>query len=304
VKASILVGATLLLGCAVLAAVPASMGPQDAARTERPGDRYMFVTVLDKNRAPVSGLMPADFVVREDGVAREVLRVERATGPITLALLVDNTQTATPFIADMRTALHSFVKRMGGANPITFTTFGDRPTIVVDYSLDVPSLMKGVDRLFAVPGSGSTVMEAVREICKGLAKRDFDRGVILTITGGGAEFSERHYTDVLPAVRDSGAAFVAMTIATAGSTNLSDNGQRNRALLLDEAARATGGVRVELLSSMALDHALTAFGDELSNQYRVTYAHPEALIPPSRIEVSVRHPGLTARGTPVKTKRG
>ena len=35
--------------------------------------------------------------------------------------------------------------------------------------------------------------------------------------------------------------------------------------------------------------------DELANQYVVTYARPEALIPPEKVAVSVTRPGLTVR---------
>ena len=34
---------------------------------------------------------------------------------------------------------------------------------------------------------------------------------------------------------------------------------------------------------------------ELLNQYVVTYARPDTLIPPEKIEVTVTKPGLTAR---------
>ena len=99
-----------LFGFAVAATAPDGPGQ---AQTSRPGDRAMFVSVLNKDGAPVTDLTPADFKVGEDGVAREVLWVEKATEPITLALLVDTSQSATPYIADMRRSLKTFVKRLG-----------------------------------------------------------------------------------------------------------------------------------------------------------------------------------------------
>lgn len=288
-----------LFSVVAVATGPDRPGP---TQTPRSGDRAMFVSVLDKDGAPVPGLTPADFVVREDGVSREVLRVEKATEPITLALLVDTSQAATPYIANIRRALKTFVKRLGGKNPIALTVFGERPSIFTDYTLDVPALEKGVDRLFPVSGSGSYLLQAVEEIHRGLSKRDFDRAVILAITAGGPEFSERHYDEVVPKLRESGSTFDAI-VFSAVAPNLSDVGQRNRELFLDAATRATGGDRFSLLSSMALDDALTRLADELTNQYRVTYFRPDALIPPQKIAISVRRPGLTARGTSVKAKR-
>jgi Ca-activated chloride channel homolog len=293
--------AALTVGLGLLAAVPDAASGRGQA--PRPGDRAMFVSVLNKDGAPVTGLGPKDFVVREDGMAREVLKAEKATDPVTLALALDNSQAARPYIADMRRALKTFVAQFGPKNPIAVTTFGERPTVVLNYSMDAQALDQAVSQLFARSGSGAYLLEAVDDICKGLEKRDFERAVILAITAGGPEFSERNYTEPLPRLRASGAMLNIMTFSLQ-APDLGDPGQRNRELYVDAATRATGGDRIMLLTSMALDTALAKLVDELSNQYRVTYARPETLIPPEKIEVRVERPGVTTRGTPIKIKRG
>jgi len=290
----------IALGGLVLAAAGPDRSGQ--ARTARPTDRGMFVSVLGKDGAPVAGLTAADFVVREDGVAREVLGVERATEPITLALVIDNSQAAAPHIADMREGIRAFAKRLAGKNPMAVTVCGERPSIFTDYTLDAAAIEKGIDRLFPMTGSGSYLVQAVDEVAKGLAKREFERAVIVAVTNGGPEFTERYYQDFIPRLRDSGATFHAIVIAPR-PPNLSDYGERNRELFLEAAPRATGGNRVTLLSSQALAATLKRLADELTNQYRLTYARPETLIPPERIEVSVKGAGLVARGTPIKPRK-
>jgi hypothetical protein len=42
---------------------------------------------------------------------------------------------------------------------------------------------------------------------------------------------------------------------------------------------------------------------ELSNQYRVTYARPSRLVPPEKVEVSVKRTDLRARGMLLKTEK-
>jgi Ca-activated chloride channel homolog len=291
---------TLALAFAVGAAVADGQAPPQAPKS---GERSMFVSVLDKADAPVPSLAPADFIVREDGMAREVLRAEKATGPVTLALLVDTSQEAQPYIADMRRSLTAFVTRMGGKNPIAIMGFGERPTVLTDYTFDVPSLLTGVGRVFATQGSGSTLLQAVDDTCKALKKRDFERGVIVAVTAGGPEFSERDYQQFFPVLRDAGVAVHVMSFDIT-PPNMSNAGQRNREQFIDALTRATGGNRFSLLSSMALDGAMATLADQIANQYRVTYFRPERLIQPQKVEVTVRQPGFTVRGTPAKGKQG
>jgi hypothetical protein len=40
---------------------------------------------------------------------------------------------------------------------------------------------------------------------------------------------------------------------------------------------------------------LPRVADELLNQYQVTYARPETLIPPEKLQVAVSRPGVTVR---------
>jgi VWFA-related protein len=286
----------LLAGCFVLAAAAPRLAAQ--ARTPRATDRVMFVSVLGKDGAPVTTLSAADFTIREDGVRREVLGVEKATEPIWLSLLVDTSQAATPYIPDIRRALGPFVKRMAERNRVAIAGFGQRPTVFTDFTRDPALLQKAVDRVFPVAGSGSYLLQAVEETCAGLDKHDFERAVVVAITAGGAEFSDEDYAQPLAVLRKSGAAFDAL-VFNLEPPNVSDFGQRNRELFLDAATGATGGSRVLLVTSMALDGALSRLADELANQYRVTYGRPDRMIPPRKIEVSVQQAGLTARGTPL-----
>lgn len=264
--------------------------------TAQSAERVLYVSVWDdKTRAPITGLGTDAFVVREDGTAREVLRVEPATTPMPIAIVVDNSQAATPTIADLRKALTTFVKALDGIGPVAIIGVADRPTILRDYTTDQKQLQDGIQRVFAMPGSGATLLDAVVEVSQGLAKRDADRAAMVVITGENREFSTRHYQDVLDALARGGAMMHALVLTGPGAAQLNDEA-RNRASVLDAGPRNSGGTRIDVLTSQAFESRLQELAAILKSQHRVIYSRPQTLIPPEKVVVTTNKPGLAASG--------
>ena len=267
-------------------------------------ERSLFVSVLGQGGVAVQGLGPDAFVVREDGRPVEVLRASRATEPIDTAVLVDNSQAVTPYISDLRTAIQAFVERMTkGGHHVAIVGLADRPTILADYTNNPAQALKGVQRLFAQPGSGTTLLDAINEISRGLQKRDAERRVMLVITTEGTDFSTPNHQRAIESVKASGASFNTVLITRPGGADLSTDEARSRGIVLDEGPRVSGGRYTQLLSSMALKGELDQVAADLEGQYRVVYARPAALVPPDKIDVSVKQPGLTVRGTPAPVRK-
>ncbi len=270
----------------------------------QPLERSMWVSVVDQNGAPVTGLGPKDFVVREDNVSREILRVVPADEPMQIALLVDTSQAVRNDIANIRNALPPFITALtkpneaGRHNEIAIIGFGDRPTILANYTPEAPALMKGIGRLFPTPGSGPYLLDAIEEASNALKKREAIRPVIVAIAMETRELSYRPYDIVLPELKASGAVFYALMIGQPRD-QMSDEG-RSRAIVLDRGTTDSGGRRDQLLTSMGLDSRLKQLADQLTHEYRVVYAHPDTLIPPEKITITSANPALTARGRVVR----
>ena len=263
-------------------------------------ERVLYVSVWDKGtRAPITGLGPDAFAVREDDRAREVLRVTPATSPMAVAIVVDNSQATAPTIADLRKALSAFVKTLDGIGPIAIITVADRPTILRDYTTSQTQLQDAANRIFAQPGSGATLLDAVVEVSEGLAKRDTDRAAMVIVTGEHQEFSNRHYQDVLEGLAKGGAQMHALVLTGPGGTALNDEA-RNRASVLDLGPKASGGSREDVLTSQSFEAKLQEMAAILKSQHRVVYGRPQALIPPAKIEVSATKPGQVASGGPAR----
>lgn len=255
--------------------------------------RSIYASVLDKGGGPVGSLMASDFIVREDGIQREVLRAVKADDPLQIAVLVDTSQAAERYVSDIRRALKGFVQEMAGRHEIALIGFGERPTVLAEYTSDPERLDAGIGRLFARSGSGAYALDAIVEASRGLRLREGARHVIVLITTEGPEFSNRFHEQVLDELRTS-ATLQSFVLTRRGGAGL-DDGRRQRELTVAKGTILTGGRREHLLTSMALPDRLRSLANELSNQYRVDYAAPAALIPPEEVEVNVKRADLTVR---------
>ncbi len=279
---------------AVLAISVLLPGPQTPQRPSERRTREVYVSVVDKTGKPVTGLTAADFVVREENVAREVLTAGPATEPLTIAITVDDSQAATNAMQFIRDGLNTFFKRLDGKAQIALSTYGERPTPLVEYTDSTVQLQKGVGRLFARSGAGAYLLEALVELSRGIGKREAKRPVIVVVAvESGTEFSNLYYTKVLDALKQSGATLHFLGIGSPASSATDE--MRNRNITIAEGTLMTGGRRDQVLAESGLADRLAQLADELTNQYVVTYSRPETLIPPEKIDVTVSKPGLTVR---------
>jgi VWFA-related protein len=280
----------------------AGFGPPIAA-AQAPRERTLFVSAVDDKGEPVEGLGPDAFVIRDNGQRREVLRVSRATEPIDIAVLVDNSAASTDEITFIREAVSRFVATMATNNRIALIGLADRPTIFVEYTNDPARLATAAGRLFAMSGSGMTLLDAIVETSRGLEKREGARAAVVPVVTDGTEFTNRYSKDVVAALKRAGASLHVLAMGTFAHSD-QDQGIRERSFLLDEGPRATGGQRITLLAPNALTTTMQRLARELSSQYKVVYGRPDSLYASDEVEITSARPGITMRGTPARGGTG
>jgi VWFA-related protein len=273
------------------AASPLSAAQAQKAKDARP--QQVYVSVVDSRGAPITGLTAADFVVREDGATRELLDARPAEEPLTVALLIDDSEATRDATVYLREGLAGFLERLQGKGEVALITTGERPTVLAAYSAKMDELQQHVKRIFPRPGAGAYLLDAIIDASRGLARRESVRRTIVAVSFEGVDFSNRQYQQVLDELQKSGAALHVLAVGSP-STSLSDE-MRNRNIAIAEGTERTGGRRDQVLALSGLPDKLKQAADELVNQYVLTYQRPEALIPPQKIEVATTRRGATAR---------
>ena len=267
-------------------------------------ERVMYVSVTDQAGVAVSGLQPADFIIREDNIAREVLRAVPATEPMQIAVLVDTSAQAREDIAHLRDALPAFIDAVTGTDSrhqVALFGFGERPNALSEYTSDAAVAGKGVAKVWAL-SSGAYFVDAVAEAADGLKRRGATRPVILALVAEGHEASFRRYQEALDALKSSGASLWVLMLGRPSA--LVTDEDRSRSIVIDEGPRTSGGAREQVLAPQGLRTRLVQIADVLTHEYKVTYSRPQRLIPPERTTVAARNPVLTARGVPGRDAQG
>jgi VWFA-related protein len=254
-------------------------------------ERHVLVNVTGKDDAPVADLTAAEFKIREDGVAREVLRVQPATGPLSIELLLDDSDISQPAINEIRQGAASFVQQMFAANSqteIALMTFGDRPTVVVPATTSATTLAGGIDRLFGRKGSGAYLLQAITDAAKTLSKKDTPRRVIVAFDmEDGQEFSNDSHESVTTALQNAKVTLWSIVLQEHRGLGLGGPEERERAIVLGDVTSASGGGNHAVLARQAIGKGFTWVATMLTSQLDVTYARPDALIPPKKLELDV-----------------
>lgn len=283
------------LGSSVL--VPGANAQSEARQ------RTLFVSAVDEAGMPVDTLAAEDLVVREDGVAREVLKVSRATEPVDITLLVDNSVASTRALQDMRLGVEKFMATFAGPHPITLVTVADRPTVQVNSTTSKAQLLQGAKRLFVQPDAGATMIEALIESSRAIGKRKPARAAIIAITSFGVEFSDRGYQFALDELAASGAVLHVLELQDTQRADSQSQNVRDRNVVIDRGTTETGGSRELLLTNLSLSDALQKVGKVATTQYEVVYGRPDTLIPARKVEVFSARPTLRIRANTLQANR-
>jgi hypothetical protein len=267
-----------------------------AGASPAPTERTVYVTVTDDKREPVPDLTAADFVVKEGGKERAIVRVERATAPLRLALAVEERLTAD---ASVRMGLFEFMKRLSGAGEISLMTIGLRNTTIADYTTSLEALVGGINKFTLNPAGESAVAEGVLELANRFIETKPPRPVVvvLALSGGQAGVEPRL---VLDRIGHSGATMHAVTLAGGGDASASAGvgnlgTQSGREQVLGDGPKQSGGRRIEVTTTAAMPKALLQIANELLAQYAITYTLPDGVKPDRRFNASVKRRGVSLR---------
>jgi VWFA-related protein len=271
-----------------------------------PTSRSVYVTVVDDQGQPVTGLTAADFVLKEGGKEREIAAVEPARTKMHVALMVE--ETLAP-MGGVRNALGEFVKRMYQVAEISLIVISQRNTTAVAYTSDPNALIAGINNLplNMQQQQQTMVPEGVFDISKVFANDKPERPVIVLLALEKQQVSAEEPQNVLNQLARSGATMYVVSMeggsASSGTSGLggrgsADNGaldMAGRAQVMGDGPKQSGGRRVEVAALTAFPTGIQQVADDLMGQYHITYTLPDGVKPSDRLNLSLKKKGATLR---------
>ena len=268
-------------------------------------NQTLFISVVDSNGEPVTGLEPDDLQVRWDDQVCESLTLEPINWPVRVTVFVDNADGSRNALQHMREGLKLFMDAIPEEVEVALLTIASQPRWVTRHTADRQELARGIDLITPDAGAAARYMDALIEEA-GRLNDDDEREyypVIVMIATDGPEGSTG-----LPRRLDEMLQRLVANSATV-HTRMYSTGDSFPGLQVQMGVRVgevTRGSYEALGASTAFRTMLPELAQEIarkharvSSQYRLTYAPPAnpSAQPAVRIAISDEYSSATLTPT-------
>ncbi len=263
--------------------------------------KTLDVWITDSKGTAVRGLVPEETAVVENGVARNVTRLEEDRRPLMVAVVVDSSAPmATFYRLHLVDPVVQLLNHLPEASRFAVWTTGDRPQKIADWSDDVAAASRALKR--TAPQGGNTVLDAIVEAAADLKQKEGERSAVVVVSGVGIGFTNWERRQVVEKARSGGATFMVVQFEETGEPTQAAGEQVSRLdydYVFDNLTRQTGGLREISMSAMGVPRSLENVAQALKAPYRLSYTTVPDL-KERKVEVKVARPGVKVRTGPIR----
>ncbi len=279
---------TVLIGT-LLATIPAARSGQDSSQkpslpaSQPPSSRIddqtyrvsvdlvnVFCSVWDKNtNSFVTNLTRDDFAVYEDSKKQEIKNFVRETNlPLTIALLVDTSQSVAPKLKFEQEAATSFFHSVLRDNDrAMLVEFDSGVTLVQDFTNDANKMAKQLKSLRAA--GGTSLYDAIYLASDEKLIRETGRKAIVLVSDGEDQNSKMNFDQALEIALKAEATIYSISVNRGGFFGVGSTKEGDR--VMKQLAEETGGRAFFPFKVEELDDAFRQINQELRSQYNIGY---------------------------------
>lgn len=230
----------------------------------------IFCSVWDKNtNSFVTNLSKDDFTILEDNQKQEIRNFSREMNvPLTLAFLIDTSQSVAPKLKFEQDAATSFFHSVLRDNDrAMLLEFDSGVTMVQDFTNDPNKMAKQIKTLRAA--GGTAMYDAIYLACDEKLIRETGRKAILIVSDGEDQNSKTSFDQALEMALKAEATIFSISVNRGGFFGVgpTKNGDRVMKQFSDE----TGGRSFFPFKVEELEDAFKQINQELRSQYNIGY---------------------------------
>ena len=197
---AVFVGLTLLLGVTISSA---QVKGDDAIKIET---KLVSVPTIvsDRDGRYVPNLTAADFTVFQDGAKQNIEFFAATEEPISVALLIDTSQSTRPVLGDIKDSAKAFLKLLGPRDNAMIVSFDYDTHFLSPLTSDQEQLKKAIKQADVPRGQvGTTLRDAVFQTVNNVFKGLTGRKAIILLTDGKDHGSQITTRDLLFRLEES-----------------------------------------------------------------------------------------------------
>lgn len=253
--------------------------------------RVVLAAIVDRQNRPLVDVGADDFVITENGQARDVLDVHIADYPV--VLLVDDAPDAAAALPALTTAVSRFIARIG-ERPIAVGTLGRAGQLVASFDDERAEVQRRVKAIgaSAVEASASP-LDAIANAAALLRQAGVPFSAIVIATAHTIGASAAVSPEVVRSILDSGANIQVITARLAGDL------KPDTSDLLRVLADQTHGQYTRIFSPASYAIALDRIADRMATELMIEYVAP-AKSAAGDVKIGARLPGARIIGLGVR----
>jgi Ca-activated chloride channel family protein len=271
------------------------------------------ITVLDKNKQPISGLTRNDFLIYEDKQLQEIKGFssfidEKNSQPIYVAVLMDTSGSVAGKLKFEQESAKSFIYTVTRLRKdrVAFATFDHEIKLRQDFTDKLDLLDKAVDSV-KKPGNRTLFYDAVWQFCDEKMRSVPGRRVLVVITDGDDNnYSRATLNDAIDIAQRTETTIFAISTKAGLSGSVpgveagmvSSGPDRDLQRLCEE----TGGSAYFTGDVLELERAFTRISKELRATYLLTYKPTNDKYDGSKRKIEVKLAN-NRNGLKVKTRK-
>jgi len=309
--------ALLAAGMLILATPPLNLSGQETRKNQIPDTQLparisdqtyrvsvdlvnVLCSVFDKNtNSFVTNLTRQDFSVYEDNLKQEIKNFAHETDlPLTLAMLMDTSQSVAPKLKFEQDAAISFFQSiMGEKDRAMLLSFDSDVSLLQDFTNDPNKMAKEIRKLRAA--GGTALYDAIYRVCDEKLIRETGRKAIIILSDGDDESSKASLHQATEMALRAETLIFSISVSKGGFFGV--GGTKEGDTVLKEISQETGGRIFFPFKPDDLDDEFRQINQELRSQYNIGYLSTNAARDGSYRKVKIEIP---ERGLKLTYRKG